>query len=125
MRAHVCATVRDINPPSMDPSGGDLPDNFMFPDTLVSTEIDAFASGPNNYVMGPRSVLYGESIEIHVVTLDHIRNRRKRGFIWGWADYNDTIGGNIRHRTEFCREIIVLHDPARRDETRIRFQTYR
>ncbi len=32
-------------------------------------------------------------------------------FIWGWADYSDTIPGAARRRTEFCFR--VTYDPAR------------
>ena len=41
--------------------------------------------------VGPKAQLWGAGIELHIVDLDHIKNGRKRGFVWGWIDYNEYI----------------------------------
>lgn len=61
--------------------------------------------------IGPRAIMHADHIDVSAEVLEKVNNREAYAYIWGWADYNDILPGTIRHRTEFCFEIVVNGDP--------------
>jgi hypothetical protein len=91
--------------PLTDP--GDLPSDFDFPDTYGFRE-------PTEQVrlsIGPQGEMASNPKTIDMFDLDEAYSRRRRIFMYGWADYTDIFPKTPRHRTEFCFEIVTIVKP--------------
>jgi hypothetical protein len=69
------------------------------------------------FFVAPQAEKMSMPLDLHVVELEHVRQRRKQLFIWGWIDYDDIFRGTDRHRMEFGVEVFVNGDPAMIDTT--------
>ncbi len=47
--------------------------------------------------------------------MELVRTGHRRLFLYGWAEYDDMVGGKLRHRTEFCNEVNVADMSKRED----------
>ena len=112
MRAHICAQIVKT---SAAHEGGDMPEDFDFPDTASMDDIDEAPDTPSSMALGPKATAEGEPVVIHVATLFQVWQGKKRLFLWGWADYDDRFRDSPRHRTEFCVELFFRGDPSKGD----------
>jgi hypothetical protein len=86
---------------------GDLPPAFPFADRQ--------SVGVANGFVGPRvKVPFPISIAIQDV-LDILKKKR-RGFMYGWVEYEDVFEIGRKRRTEFCVELDIIGDPLVRSE---------
>ena len=92
-----------------------MPDNFDFPDL-----------GPNkdkcSVLIGPKGNIFGRDLVISEQFVNNAIAGRGKVYIWGWAEYNDIFENTIRHRTEFCNEIIISSIES--DKVRIEFRIH-
>src|SRR5262245_62696791 len=51
-------------------------------------------------------------VDIAVQDLLDIMNRKMRGFIYGWVEYDDVFTSSARRRTEFYVEIEIIGNPV-------------
>lgn len=63
-------------------------------------------------VIGPKSTSFSSVILLDASTLRMVREKQGRVLIWGWAEYDDVINPQTRHRTEFCYQLIVAGSPT-------------
>lgn len=56
-------------------------------------------------LIGPGGSSHAPHVDIPTALIDQVALKFKHVYIWGWADYDDVVGGP-RHRTEFCFEIL-------------------
>jgi hypothetical protein len=75
-----------------------MPDNFNYPD-LGQRQLFPM-------LIGPKSTIVGAEVSIDEIAVNQVIQGHGRCYIWGWAEYND-IFSKIRHRTEFCYEIVL------------------
>lgn len=99
-------TIEMINHVNFIEFGSEIPDEFEFPDFYGG---DWF--GYAKLLLGPRQTLRGQPLERPVDTLLAVKRRERRLFLYGWAEYYDVFDSLRLHRTEFCREIMVLGEP--------------
>jgi hypothetical protein len=85
---------------SMKIFDGDIPGEFDFPDLDQRR--------PRRSFIGPKTWSGAFTFTIGREELIATQAGRRRIFVWGWADYDDTFAGTPRHRTEFCREIFAV-----------------
>jgi hypothetical protein len=86
---------------------GDLPSDFDFPDTYGFRE-------PTEQVplsIGPQGEMADNPKVIDIFDLITAYRRKRRIFLYGWAEYCDIFPNTRRHRTEFCFEVIVVANP--------------
>lgn len=81
---------------------GDLPGDFGFPD------YDRVSA---NIMIGPNGDMHSGQFAIPIDTLQKLHAKRGHAYIWGWCDYDDIFAGTLRHRAEFCFEIVVTGNP--------------
>jgi hypothetical protein len=86
---------------------GPLPEDFKYPDRTVVAPATAYV-GP--HVVAPYP------IAIAIQDLIDIMNKKKRGFFYGWVEYDDVFSSTMRRRTEFCTEIEINGNPLIRHE---------
>jgi hypothetical protein len=84
---------------SMKIFDADIPEGFDFPD------LDR--RQPRRSFIAPKTWVGAFNFAISRAELDAAQAGRRRIFVWGWADYNDTFAGTPRRRTEFCSEIVI------------------
>jgi hypothetical protein len=77
---------------------GAIPEHFDFPDFGDPTH----QSQP---YMGPKAVVDAGALQVGNDVLEKVAKGPARLLMYGWAEYNDVFGPNIRHRSEFCSEI--------------------
>jgi len=82
---------------------GPLPEDFKYPDRVAAVPPSAFV-GPRAKIPFP--------VDIAIQDLLEIMNKRMRGFIYGWVEYDDVFTSSARRRTEFCAEIEILGNPS-------------
>jgi len=65
-------------------------------------------------LVGPQATMKSGLLPIDSQYADVAYQRSQKGrshgaclLIWGWCEYNDVFAGTKRHRTEFCREVII------------------
>lgn len=75
-----------------------LEDDFNFPDRIGIEPM----SGP----IGPGAVSHTPHVDIPLPLMELVARGHKFVYIWGWADYDDVVGGAGRHRSEFCFEFL-------------------
>jgi hypothetical protein len=92
---------------------GAVPNVFDFPDLYRGDW-----SGYAKLLLGPRQTLGGQPLALPVDVLVAAKLGEKRMFLYGWTEYCDLFDRLRLHRTEFCREIMVLGEP---NETNCRF----
>jgi hypothetical protein len=88
-------------------SFGDIPQVFDFPDYYTGDWSGSYAK----LLLGPRQVLGGKPLAVAVDVLTAAKRGEKRIFLYGWTEYRDIFDRPRLHRTEFCREIMVLGEP--------------
>lgn len=71
--------------------------DFDFPDRPYGNPVPS--------MIGPGATSHTPHVDIPVALMDHVARRFQHVYVWGWADYDDVVGGK-RHRTEFCFEIL-------------------
>jgi hypothetical protein len=76
-----------------------LPDDFSFPDLVKGDKIPI--------LLGPKDTFFGRDIVFNEQAADATIAGKGRLYIWGWVEYNDIFENTLRHRTEFCNEIIL------------------
>jgi len=81
---------------------GDLPDAFPF--------ADRDSPGVTGSVLGP-DVPATYPIDIALQDIISIMLKTRRGYIYGWTEYNDIFEGTAKRRTEYCIEIEVVGNP--------------
>ncbi len=84
-----------------------LSEEFEFRD-----EWDPNEPAPSITYVGPKGSVDDGPKVIWLPDLIAIMKRQKRGFIYGWIEYDDVFLCTQRHRTEFCLEIGVYSDPS-------------
>jgi hypothetical protein len=82
------------------------PDQFTFQDYGKAVYTRA--------LVGPQSIIESGPLPIDPEGARIAERRHRDGdrvaactLIWGWCEYNDVFPGTPRHRTEFCREVIL------------------
>jgi hypothetical protein len=75
-----------------------LGDDFDFPNRKYGRPVAG--------LIGPNATLHLPHVDIPTALMDFVARRLKFVYVWGWADYDDVIGGGSRHRTEFCFELL-------------------
>jgi hypothetical protein len=78
---------------------GPLPNDFAYPDGAAPEESSA--------VIAPK-VPNPIPIDILLEDIIAIRDKQKRGFIYGWVEYSDIFTATGLRRTEFCIEIEIV-----------------
>jgi hypothetical protein len=81
---------------------GPLPEDFKYPDRMEAIAPSAFV-GARGKIPFP--------VDIAIQDLLDIMNKKMRGFIYGWVEYDDVFTPSVRRRTEFCAEIEVIGSP--------------
>jgi hypothetical protein len=81
---------------------GLLPEDFKYPDRMEAIAPNAFVA-PRLKIPFP--------VDIAIQDLLDIMNKKMRGFIYGWVEYDDVFTSSARRRTEFCVEIEVIGNP--------------
>ncbi len=76
-----------------------IPNDFTYPDR-GQKQLFPVLIGPKSRIVGARSIIEEEA-------LNQIIEGHARCYIWGWAEYNDVFDNKIRHRTEFCHEVVL------------------
>ncbi len=91
---------------------------WVFPYPKEFTHQD-FGNGRARAVIGP-----GETLQSGTLKLEYgwVMSAHQRGndpdrpkeslLVWGWCEYDDVFPGTPRHRTEFCREVIINNYPG-------------
>jgi hypothetical protein len=79
-----------------------LPEDFKYPDRMEAIAPNAFVA-PRLKIPFP--------VDIAIQDLLDIMNKKMRGFIYGWVEYDDVFTSSARRRTEFCVEIEVIGNP--------------
>jgi len=87
-----------VNGRRFDKAG--IPDDFDYPD--IETPKRRTPS-----VLGPQAAIAVGRAPLPLDIAKEIWHRDSRLFMWGWCDYNDIFPGTLRHRTEFCFEILL------------------
>jgi hypothetical protein len=99
-----------------------LPDNYDFPDLWGKGDAPHFEDSAA--VLGPGAAIDSEPFPIDAIDADKIRRGEKVIYMWGWAEYDDIFPDSVRHRTEFCCEV-VPGDPNRIKTIPFMFRLYR
>jgi hypothetical protein len=81
------------------------PPEYGYPDFDASGNVETSPETRPAFV-GPKATSYGPTIYIPI---DRLKAGGERIFIWGWMEYNDTLKGTSRYRTEFCNEMAVIN----------------
>ena len=81
---------------------GPLPEDFKYPDRMEAIAPNAFVA-PRLKIPFP--------VDIAIQDLLDIMNKKMRGFIYGWVEYDDVFTSSARRRTEFCVEIEIIGNP--------------
>jgi len=84
-------------------------DNFTFPDLDENGNPRKDTSGAIPVYIGPKGSVYGGSVGIPIKYAEAASKRQCRIFVYGWTEYDDVFSWTKRHRTEFCREIILTN----------------
>lgn len=89
---------------------------WVFPLPPEFTHQD-FGTAQARAVIPPQASLPSGALLIEYgwgVTAARRDNQPRSGvlMIWGWCEYNDVFPGTPRHRTEFCRQVIINNDPT-------------
>jgi hypothetical protein len=73
-----------------------------------------FPDQPGNEAMrclvGPKAIESSAILKIPISVINGVREKKRRLFVWGWAEYDDRFNKTEPHRTEFCDEVII--DPS-------------
>ena len=85
-----------------------LPATYYFPDIPRDP---APVDKPSRLSLGPKAKLAAQRAIIPIADLVKAFAHSEHIYIWGWVDYDDTLGGTARHRTEFAVELNVIQDP--------------
>jgi hypothetical protein len=97
---------------SCEKFNGRIPENFTFPSSRLF----------GNALIGPQVIWHSPSVTVGAVELQDPALPAER-YLWGWIEYDDIFSGSIRHRTEFCFQIIFERLPPT-NEGWIRFEPY-
>lgn len=81
---------------------GELPSDFAYADRQVV--------GPANGFVGPRIQTHFP-IGIALSDCVEVAEKRQRGFMYGWVEYEDVFDATPTRRTEFCVQIEVIGQP--------------
>lgn len=100
---------------NMKPFDGDLPEDFDFADG-VGELIETF--------IPPQGVGGTTGLVVPIADIEAIIARTKRLFLWGWAEYDDIFENTLRHRVEYCVEVVIFGE-ARTDKNLIEHRVYR
>jgi hypothetical protein len=73
-------------------------------------------------LIGPQVIWHSPSVTVGATELQDPAVPAER-YLWGWIEYDDIFPGSIRHRTEFCFQIIFERLPPT-NEGWIRFEPY-
>jgi hypothetical protein len=84
-----------------DPSAGDLPFDFAYPDYGKKERIS----------IGPNAIMHSMAFDVTPEDLQSIKDRKAKMYVWGWIEYNDIFDDTERHRSEFCFEVVVIGNP--------------
>ncbi|GEM_PF-3468615 len=93
----------------------DIPQHFDFP--------DHFGEESTAMIIGPHATIPASPLEIENIYIDNILAGQGHLYIWGWAEYNDVFDKTIRHRTEFCNEVLI--SKMADNKVNFRFRLYR
>lgn len=80
-----------------------IPTNFRFPDGRINQMPAKVTLTAQMQTTLPVHLFIQDAVALH--------ERRKKGLIWGWIEYNDIFPDSPRHRAEFCMMIEVTSDP--------------
>jgi hypothetical protein len=97
---------------SCEKFNGHIAPNFDFPSSQVY----------GNALIGPQVIWHTPSVTVGAMELQDPAVPAER-YLWGWVEYDDIFSGSIRHRTEFCFQIIFERLPPNNDPW-IRFEPY-
>lgn len=89
-----------------------LPDDYTFPDLIKREDWPMFH--------GPKSTFFGDPLTFDEQAVKAAMAGEGCLYTWGWVEYND-IFTNIRHRTEYCHEVVITSV----DAEGIGFRTYK
>jgi hypothetical protein len=84
---------------------GDPPPNYSWPDLDANGNPLTTPASPQLFFVAPKGTKYAHTLIIPNHTMDAVRDKTERLFVWGWINYEDEFGQD--HRTEFCNEVIV------------------
>jgi hypothetical protein len=97
---------------SCEKFNGHISPNFDFPSSEVY----------GNALIGPQVIWHTPSVTVGATELQDPAVPAER-YLWGWIEYDDIFAGTIRHRTEFCFQIIFERLPPTNDPW-IRFEPH-
>jgi len=97
---------------SCEKFNGRIAENFAFPSSQLF----------GNALIGPQVIWHSPSVTVGATELQDPAVPAER-YLWGWIEYDDIFPGSIRHRTEFCFQIIFERLPPT-NEGWIRFEPY-
>ena len=97
---------------SCDKFNGRIPLNFAFPSSQLF----------GNALIGPQVLWHTPSVTVGATELQDPAVPAER-YLWGWIEYDDIFPVSIRHRTEFCFQIIFERLPPT-NEGWLRFEPY-
>jgi hypothetical protein len=83
---------------NMSPFDGDIPAGFDFADIPPTDNVSGFV---------PPKGSIGMQVQQPIAIIQSVIENKRRLFLWGWAEYDDTFGNTPRHRIEYCLEIKI------------------
>jgi hypothetical protein len=83
------------------------PSGYTYPDLAADGSALTERGRGITFYMGPQDTSYAETLKIPVETMEKVRSRQLRLFIWGWAQYRDVFKDTPLHETTFCNEVVV------------------
>jgi hypothetical protein len=90
----------------------DMPSDFNFPDYDGEEETPV--------LIGPHASMPASPLAIPPDCYGKLVKGTGHLYIWGWAEYNDVFDDTIRHRTEFCNEVLISETEDHKVATRFR-----
>ncbi len=91
----------------------------LWPDPLPedALKFECYAKEFTRAVIGPGATINSGGLPIEFSTAMAAYQDQERMkwhlLVWGWCEYNDVFIGTPRHRTEFCRKILVNVHPEK------------
>jgi hypothetical protein len=97
---------------SCEKFNGGIPADFVFPSSQLFGDA----------LIGPQVIWNTPSVTVSAAEMENPAVPTAR-YLWGWIEYDDIFPGSIRHRTEFCFQII-FERLAPTNEGYIRFEAH-
>jgi hypothetical protein len=79
-----------------DKFNSDIPPDFSFPDSALF----------GNALIGPQTIWHTPNVTVTAEELEKPAIPTAKRYLWGFVEYDDIFSGTLRHRTEFCFQIV-------------------